>query len=99
MQQTTNILEDLGLLDLPEERKAELLDKMSDLIQKRVLLRIVKMLSDKDKNDLDKVLEKGDAVQIQDFLMSKVPNLDEITQEEVNDFKKEVKAHVANLKL
>ncbi|MBI4708787.1 MAG: hypothetical protein HY764_01125 [Candidatus Portnoybacteria bacterium] len=92
-----NIITELGLDNLPEERKLELLGKMSDLIQKRVLLRVIKSLSLDDKEQFDKLLGQENEQEIYRFLISKVPNIDEITDEEVIRFKEEVIEHVKKL--
>jgi succinate dehydrogenase flavin-adding protein (antitoxin of CptAB toxin-antitoxin module) len=94
-----NILIELGLQDLGEDRKLDLLGKMSDLIQKRVLLRAIKNLSVAEKEEFDKLLGKENPQNIYRFLISKVPNIDEITDEEVIAFKEEVIEKVKSLNL
>ena len=92
-----NILVELGLQELTEDRKLDLLSKMSDLIQKRVLLRAIKSLSVDDKQEFDRLLGAENEQQIFRFLISKVPNIEEITDEEVIKFKEEVIEQVKNL--
>lgn len=92
-----NIIVELGLQNLPEQRKIELLSKMSDLIQKRVLLRVIKSLSLKEKEEFDDMLGRENEQEIYQFLISRVPNIDEITDDEVIRFKEEIINHVKNL--
>jgi len=94
-----NIIIELGLDELPENRKLDLLGKMGDLIQKRVLLRAIKSLSVAEKEEFDKLLGKDNAQEVYRFLISKVPNIDEITDEEVIAFKEEVVERVKSLNL
>lgn len=94
-----NILVELDLQDLPNERQLQLLGRMSDLIQKRVLLQAIKSLSVADKEEFDKLLGKDDTQSVYRFLIAKVPNIDEITNDEVIKFKEEVINHVKNLNL
>jgi hypothetical protein len=94
-----NILVELGLEALPEERKLELLGKMSELIQKRVLLCVIRSLNVEDKQKFDELLGGGDEQKIYQFLIAKVPNIDEITDEEVLKFKEEIVEHVKNLNI
>jgi len=94
-----NIIVELGLQDLAENRKLDLLGKMGELIQKRVLLRAIKSLSVVDKEEFDKILGREDAQEVYHFLISKVPNIDEITDEEVIAFKEEVIERVKSLNL
>lgn len=92
-----NIIVELGLQELSENRKLELLSKMSNLIQKRVLLRVIKSLSVVDRQEFDKLLGKENEQEIYRFLIAKVPNIEQITDEEVISFKKEVIELVNNL--
>ncbi|OIO48120.1 MAG: hypothetical protein AUJ32_01345 [Parcubacteria group bacterium CG1_02_40_82] len=94
-----NIIVELGLQDLAENRKLDLLGKMGELIQKRVLLRAIKSLSVAEKEEFDKLLGKDNAQDVFHFLILKVPNIDEITDEEVIAFKEEVIERVKNLNL
>jgi len=94
-----NIIVELGLQDLAEDRKLDLLGKMGDLIQKRVLLRAIKSLSVAEKEEFDKLLGRENAQEVYRFLISKVPNIDQITDEEVIAFKEEVVEKVKSLNL
>lgn len=92
-----NILIELGLQDLSQDRKLDLLGKMSDLIQKRVLLRAIKSLSVEEKQEFDRLLGANNPSELYRFLISKVPNIDQITDEEVISFKEEVIEQVKSL--
>lgn len=87
-----NIIAELGLESLPEEQKISLLENMATLVQKRVMLRIMEILSEAEKDQFEKFLEeKGeDAPEIAEFLREKIPNLDEVVKEEIIKLKKEV---------
>jgi ElaB/YqjD/DUF883 family membrane-anchored ribosome-binding protein len=87
-----NIIEELGLETLPEEQKITLLEQMTTLVQKRVMLRIMEVLTEVEKDEFEKLLEeKGeDAIEIANFLREKIPNLDELVKEEIVKLKKEV---------
>jgi hypothetical protein len=92
-----NIIVELGLQDLPEDRKFQLLSQMSELIQKRVLLSTIRSLAVADKQVFDGLLGKGNEQEIYQFLISKVPNIEQITDEEVIRFKEEILEHVKNI--
>ncbi|MFH0852469.1 MAG: DUF5663 domain-containing protein [bacterium] len=94
-----NIITELGLQDLADERKFELLNKMSNLIQTRVLLQVIKSLSVADKEQFNKLLGKENDQEIYRFLISKVPEIEQITEEEVIKFKKEVLDRIKDLNL
>ncbi len=83
-----NIIQLLGLEALPDDRKAAILDQTSDLIQRRIMLRVMDELKDEDK---DKMLEiEKDSESLANFMADKVPNLEKITQEVVLEVKKEL---------
>jgi hypothetical protein len=76
-----NIIKLLGIEALPEERKAVLLESVSNLIQKRIMLRVMDKLKDEDKEEMIKI--ENNEEKAAEFIASKVPNLEQIMQEEV----------------
>ncbi|MAG44707.1 hypothetical protein CL633_02355 [bacterium] len=95
-----NIIKELGLEKLPDERKIALLDKMSELIQKRLILRVLEILQEDDKKELEKIMEQKSAPdKVGQFLQKKVPNFEEVIKEEIIKFKQEAKNRVEELKV
>ncbi|OGY85900.1 MAG: hypothetical protein A2233_00190 [Candidatus Kerfeldbacteria bacterium RIFOXYA2_FULL_38_24] len=86
---TGNILVDLGLANLEEKKKLALLDKMDDLIHKRLLLRINSMLTDEQAAVLEKKADNSQAEQLA-ALSQFIPNLTELILTEVKSFKEEM---------
>lgn len=92
-----NLITELGIDKLPPERQAELLLKIGDTIYKAVMTRVVEELSDEDRTAFDRLLDEkpadagrqDDEEAVFSFLRSKLPNLDEIVNEEIAEFKKE----------
>ncbi len=84
----TNIITELGLESLPSEKKAALLDKLAELVEKRVVVRILKGLSGADIKSYEKMAVQPDG-QVQ-FLAKKVPNFIDLVQEELVEVKKEL---------
>jgi hypothetical protein len=85
-----NIIKVLGLEDLPEKRKLALIEKMTEIIQKRLLIRITEELKEEDKDEFIKISETKDEKALSDFLQTKIPNLDKIILEEIIKFKQEL---------
>jgi hypothetical protein len=83
-----NIIAALGLESLPNEEKAEMLQKMSDLVMRRVMLRVMDELSDEDVAALPKETEGPEAILA--FVAEKVPGFDKIMEEEVVKLKQEM---------
>lgn len=84
-----NLIEELGLQDLPEDKKEELILKIGGLIQQNILLRILNELAEKDKDEFDKVLAEENDEKTLTFLQSKISNFDELVKEEIAKFKEE----------
>jgi succinate dehydrogenase flavin-adding protein (antitoxin of CptAB toxin-antitoxin module) len=95
-----NIIEVLGLESLPDEQKIKMVQQMTDLAQKRIMLRIMEHLSEKEKDEFEKILGGPDVdLAAAEFIQNKVPNFDEMIKEEIVKVKQELieKFGVANL--
>lgn len=95
-----NIIEDLGLDKLPQKDQEEMLLMIGRLIFQGVIIRVMSLLSEKDKDDFDKLLSEKieDEEAVLKFLESRVPNLNEIINDEVASFKQESGEFMKNLK-
>ena len=95
-----NIVSLLGIEHLADEDKVILIEEMTNLVQKRVLLRILENLKEKDKKELEKITEnkaKDETKLIFDFLGNKNPNLLAIIQEEIVALKEELTKEMKGL--
>ncbi len=91
-----NILDLLGLQQLPEARKTELLTRMTEVIQDRISDRILEVLSADDRTAFDRLLERGASPdELDSFLKAKVPEFSQIVAEEVLRFKAQMVDDVA----
>mgnify|MGYP001615490525 CR=1 FL=1 len=83
-----NIIGLLGLESLPMSEKVEMIEKMNLLISKRVMLRIMDLLSNEDAS---KMAEKEKSpMDMMNFIAEKIPNLNEIVEQEVVKLKEEM---------
>jgi hypothetical protein len=77
-----NIIEALGIGSLPDDKKIELLEKCAELVQQRLLLRLVKSLSESKREQFTQVLDSGDQKRLEGFLAQEAPDfLDWVTEE------------------
>ncbi len=83
-----NIIARLGLQKLPEEKRLRLLEKLTDIVLKRVTLRLMDSLPDSDVPTVNALADKPD--ELVAFLASKVDNLGAIFDEEIAAVKKSV---------
>ncbi|KKT00445.1 MAG: hypothetical protein UV76_C0010G0020 [Candidatus Nomurabacteria bacterium GW2011_GWA2_43_15] len=82
-----NLVKELGLDSLPPEKKNLLIDQMLEVIESRINLEVLSILTEEQKKELDKVLDSdGDMVE---FLRDKIPNFDLLVAETIANFKKE----------
>lgn len=88
----TTILDELGLGDLPQEQKDQLLNQMIDSLNTRILNRVSNVLTDEDVDNLEKLSEQDPTGDLANqFLAAKVPNFNAIALEETDRFKREMK--------
>jgi len=83
-----NLVKELGLDSLPAEKKAALIDQMMEVVESRINLKVLSILTEEEKKELDKVLD-SDADMIA-FLKSKIPNFEIMVAETIANFKKEI---------
>ncbi|MFA6536820.1 MAG: DUF5663 domain-containing protein [Patescibacteria group bacterium] len=83
-----NIIALLGLESLPEEEKKALIDKMTDLVMKRVMLRLMNEMKAEDSALMSEMESRPEEVLA--FIAEKVPNFDEIMKEEIVRVKEEM---------
>jgi hypothetical protein len=83
-----NIIGLLGLESLPDNEKQAMLEKMTELIQKRLMLRVMDVLSEEDAKQMADV-EKNPQ-EILALIAEKVPNFEDLVKEEVVKLKEEM---------
>lgn len=97
-QQAQNIQQQLveafGIQDLPADKQQEILSRAGELILKRIFLKVMDSLSEEDKNQFDSLLGKQSQPaqeEITAFLGEKIPNINQLMQQEIEAFKEEFK--------
>lgn len=82
-----NLVKELNLDALSSDKKNEIVNRMLEVLESRINLEVLSILSDDEKRELDKILESGgDMIK---FLRDKIPNFDVLVAETVANFKKE----------
>lgn len=74
-----NLINLLGLELLPEDKKMEILERAMELVEKRVMLRVLDELKAKDQKAAEEAAKNGKML---DFIQTLVPNLAQIIAEE-----------------
>ena len=83
-----NIITTLGLQDMPDDEKAKLVDRVLDVVQKRIMLRLTELLATEDDAVVSELA--NDPPRLFAFLQTKVPNFNAILEEEIVGVKKEL---------
>ncbi|MBT3355831.1 hypothetical protein HN784_01120 [bacterium] len=87
-----DLIKELGINDLPQEQREETLTQMSEVIQQRIVLRIVEELpADKKEGFADVVNNSAEEPEaIDTFLTENLPNVEELVLEEIGKYKAEM---------
>jgi len=85
-----NIISLLGLESLSEEKKIQLLEKLSELVFKRTMVRVMELLPEEGQEELSKLVDEGDSEKTNAFIVEKIPNFEEIMNEEIVAVKEEM---------
>ena len=98
MQTIDNLMRELGLETLPEDKKIALLSSMTESVLKRITVEVLTRLSDEDQERL-RAFQKDPPVpeKVEAFLKEKIPDYATIQEHVVRDFKDEMKSTMAML--
>ena len=92
-----NIIKMLGIQSLPDERKLAILEKLSNLIQKRLMARMLTTLPETDQKEFAETLEANNPDAMQKFINTHFPDFQSWLVEEVNLVKKEVGSFIGQI--
>lgn len=89
-----DLIKELNIKNLSEEEKNEILVKFTDSLLKRLMLRVCDKLNKDEQKEFDKLSGEGDIGKINKFLGDKIPDLNQIRDEEVAGLVDELKDFV-----
>lgn len=88
-----DLVQELGLMNLPIENQMSTLDKISDVLWEVIMTRIIMELDNpQDQEEFVQIVKQsklGEDDGVYNFLIAKVQNLESIVQQEVASFKKD----------
>ena len=93
----SNLIDELGLTDLPEAKQTELLSLMTETVLKRILIEVLDKLSPQEQEEFDKIKELGQPEKMTSFLRSKIDNYDQLVVQIIAEFKNDLKVDLENL--
>lgn len=87
------LIDDLGLTDLPADKKDQLLMKMTEVVLKRIFLETMEKLTDRDQDEYSKMIDaEAEPAQLEAFLQEKISGYEGLVSKIVTDFVAEMKA-------
>ena len=85
-----NIISLLGLESLPDEKKVQFLEKTSELVFKRTIVKVMELLPKSDQDELSRLIGAGEPEKTDAFIAEKIPNFEELMNNEIVAIKEEM---------
>lgn len=89
-----DLSKELGLENFTEEEKNELLAQFTESLLKRLVVRVYEKLNKEEQAEFDKLAEGGDSGKINEFLTEKVPDMNQVRDEEVAGLLEEMREFI-----
>ena len=87
-----DIIHELGLENLPEDKQKELIEKMTETLFSRIYTETLEKLNDTDKEIYFGMIDqKSSPEKFDTFLMEKIPDYEQMVQKTIANFKEEMK--------
>lgn len=96
--QVKGLIEELGLGNLPEDKKNDMIVKLAESFQNKLTVRLMESMSDSEKQKLDDLVGQGKDDEVVKYLSQIVPNIDTVAREEFEKFRAEVLSENARIK-
>ena len=89
----SQLIKDLGIDTLSQDKQNELIIKMTEVLLKRIFLETMEKLGEQGREEYEKMTE-GELVpeQMEAFFKDKIANYDEMVQGVIDEFKGEMMA-------
>ena len=92
-----NIISILGIESLSDDKKIEMLKKMGELVQKRIVLDILEKINDDEKEKFIEATSNDRDEEVKAILDNHGIDMVELIEKETNNLKQELKSRVAGL--
>lgn len=89
-KETVDFAKKLGIDSLPVEKQEEIVKRMADVLDKRIILRVMDELSEDEVMEINATFVSENREEALKILEKKIPNFDKIFLEEVNKLKEEM---------
>ena len=93
-----NIIRILGIDSLAKEKQQEAVERLSAIVYQNVMLRVLDILDEKQKDEFEKEIEKNpDPENLFSWLADRIQNVDKIIEEEAQKLREESKDILGDL--
>jgi hypothetical protein len=92
-----DLMRELGLENVDEQKKNEIIDKMSTIILDRMSVRMADVLTKEELDEFDNISASSDQQKALAYLAEKFPNYDMMVMEEVEKLKAELSQQTAEI--
>jgi len=87
-----DIIRELGLENLTEDKQKELIEKMTETLFSRIYTETLERLNDTDKEIYFEMIDKkASPEEFDKFLLEKIPDYEQMVQKTIDSFKEEMK--------
>lgn len=92
-----NILEELGVDQLPPDRQSEILSAITELLLKRLTMKVLENLSAEQQTEFETVCASKDNDRVMNFFKENVPDYENLIETEIGEFRQDMKEVVDSL--
>jgi hypothetical protein len=86
-----SLMDELGLNDLPQDKKDQLMIKMTETILKQIFMAVMKKLDEAGRGQYTQMIEnQASPEEIDKFLREKITDYDQMLEKILADFKAEM---------
>lgn len=84
-----DLIKELGVDKLEPEKREKVIMQMGEIIQQRVIMRVIEELPDEKQDEFKEVLDKAseNPQLVDDFLTKNIPGIEDMILEEIGDYK------------
>jgi len=87
----SQLVKDLGIDNLPQDKQQELIIKMTEVLLKRIFLETMEKLGEQGRQEYEKMSEgEIEPEQVAEFFKEKIRNYDEMVENIVTEFRAEM---------
>jgi len=92
-----NIIKEFGLEGLSKEKQDNILITITELLLKQIAIVVLEKLNDKDRKQFLEMQKTFSPEEIDNFLITKIENYEELVEKTTREFKDEIKELIYNI--